>query len=131
MKAARPPIAAPVRVGTEVEENIDHREIPSAGNDGRRIESEQRLVDLFAQFRMALEECPHGIRVVPAERVMHALFRRTCRFSAGFDVVLERRPVAESVFAGEDELRICECDLLLVGQYSADSGACIGVARLK
>jgi hypothetical protein len=131
MKSARPPIAPPVRVGPEVEEHVDHRWIACEGYDGRRIESEQSLVDPFAELRVPLEEDPHRFCITAPERVMHALFGRSCSISAGFDVLLERRPVAESVFAGEDELGICEGDLVLVRQYSADAGARLSVAGLK
>src|ERR1700730_2317582 len=74
VKSARPPIAAPVRVCTEVEEHVDNRWIACEGHDGRRIEGEQRLVDPFAELRVLLEKAPHGICIMPRERVVHALF---------------------------------------------------------
>ena len=121
MKSARPPIAAPIRIGAEVEEYIDYCWVAGEGYDRWRIEGEQRLVDSFAQFGVPLEEDPHGICIPPPERVINALFRRSCRLGAGFDLLFERRPVAESVFTRENELRIGERDLLLVRQDRADA----------
>src|ERR1700680_62575 len=77
---------------------------------------------------MLLEERPDRFGVMSLERVMDPHLRRTCCLVTGFDVLLERRPVVESVFAREHELRVGEGDLLLVRQYRADAGARLGVA---
>jgi hypothetical protein len=52
---------------------------------------------------------------------MHAL-QRKCGLHTCLDVLLEHRPVGESILAREDELRIGERDLPLVRQYGADAG---------
>jgi hypothetical protein len=47
METTGPPAAATIRIGAEIEERIDQRDIPSLGHrdQRRRVEAEQRLVD--------------------------------------------------------------------------------------
>src|SRR6266849_3046333 len=78
---------------------------------------------------MLLEQTPHRLGIVSPERVVHSFFRRTRILHARLDVLLERRPAAESPFAREDELRAGEDNLLLLRQYGADACSCLGIAR--
>src|ERR1700730_11772386 len=72
MESARPPITPPVRICAEIEEHVDHREIVGEGDNGRRIERKQRVVDSRAELRICLEEHANGACVATSERVMHA-----------------------------------------------------------
>ncbi len=131
MEPACPPIAAPVRIGTEVEENVDHRAVLRECDNRRRIERKHRLVDSLAELFVCLEQRAHRGSVMPAEGVAHALFRRTSWFHTRFNVLFERRPIAEAVFAREDQLRIGKGDLLLVRQHFPNTCSCLGIAGIE
>ena len=131
MKAACPPCAALIGIGAVVEQYVDDRAIVGVGDDRRRVEAEHGVVDPCAELRMLFEEPPQRIRVVVSERVVHALERRARRVRSLVDVLFERRPVGESVFAREHELRVGEGDVLFVGQRGSDALACIDVAGSK
>jgi hypothetical protein len=56
MKPARPPLAPPVRVGAEFEQQVHDRKIVGVRNDRRGIEAEHGIVDPRAQLGMLLKE---------------------------------------------------------------------------
>jgi hypothetical protein len=62
---------------------------------------------------------------------VHALFRRTLWFYVCFNALFERRPIPESVFARENQLRICEGDFFLVRQYCPNARSRLGIARIE
>jgi hypothetical protein len=59
---------------------------------------------------------------------VHALDDRGSIFGLRIDVLLERRPAGEAVFPREDELRVGECDVLLVRELRAYARVGLGVA---
>jgi len=76
VKAACPPIAAPVRVRAELEQDVHHRCILRVRDDRGRVEAEDRIVDAGAQLRVLFEQASHGLRIVAMECLAHLLFGR-------------------------------------------------------
>ena len=68
VKSAGPPLAAPVRVGAEVEQHVDHRGIVGERDDGGSVEAEHGLIDPPAELG-AFEETTHLLGVMTAERI--------------------------------------------------------------
>jgi hypothetical protein len=114
VKPARPPLAPPVRVGTEFEQDLHDRKIVGVRDNRRGIEAENRIVDSCAQFGVLPEQTAQRTRIPSAKCIVHALDDGGSILRLRLDVFLERRPAGEAVFPREDELRVGECDALLV-----------------
>jgi hypothetical protein len=128
VEGAGPPRAAPVRIGAELEEDVDHRDVVGAVDDGGRVERKEGRVDHLPQGGLPLEDAAHGVDVAPAEGGGDALVRWPSLLLECVDVSLERGPIVEAVLARQHELRVGEGDGLLVGEHGADAVACFGVA---
>jgi hypothetical protein len=72
MEAARPPLATPIGIGTEIEQHVDHRRIAGVRHDRRRVEGKQRLVDPLAELGM-LDQATHGAGIPAVKGVMKKL----------------------------------------------------------
>jgi hypothetical protein len=128
VEGSRPPLAAAIRIGTELEEHVDHREVVRAVDDRGRIEREQGRVDHLPEGGLLLEDPAHCVGVAPVKRGGDPLVRGTPLLLDRVDVLPERGPIGEAVLACENELSVAERDALLVGEDGADAVARFGVA---
>jgi hypothetical protein len=70
VKAAGPPVAAAVRIGAELEQELDHGQVPGARevDEGRSVEREDGSIDQARRSRQALDERAQSLEVATLER---------------------------------------------------------------
>ena len=132
-KSARPPVAAPVRVGAELQECVDelHASAAGNGNERGRIEAKGGRVDDATQLFTKREQATQGRGVSVAHGTPEQLVRRLPLDVERLDALLEGRPVRETVLAREHELRVGESDPLLVRECSAHARASFRIATAQ
>src|SRR5947209_5832025 len=66
-----------------------------------------------------------------AHRLLESLLQRKSFLPERGDVLAERRPISEPIFAREHELRVREGDGLFVGQLGTNASDGLSLARAK
>jgi hypothetical protein len=76
VESASPPVAAPVWVGSKLEQDIDYRGVVGVRDDRRRVKGEHRFVEPPSKIGMLTQKASDGAGVVPTKGVMEAFLGR-------------------------------------------------------